>query len=87
MTDNQPSVIIVRDDEGRAHFTSPHSALAKKYAKPEVPEVPDAPEPPQQGDDLDTGAVDTGSGQRKRKAGTTGSAVRGSGEDQPESGR
>jgi hypothetical protein len=85
MEQDQPSVIIVRDEDGRPHWTGRTSETAKKYAKPEV-EVPDAPEPPAASDDLDTRTADTGPGERKRATGTTGGAARGSSPAEPEPG-
>ena len=49
MDDNQPSVITVRDDEGRLHFTSPHSDIAKRAAEREAAEAAQVPEPPRGG--------------------------------------
>lgn len=49
MTDDQPSVITVRDEEGRLHFTSPDSALAKRMAEVERAKAAEIPEPPRGG--------------------------------------
>ena|SRR6187455_1653818 len=49
MDDNQPSVITVRDEEGRLHFTSPDSELAKRAAEREAAEAAEIPEPPRGG--------------------------------------
>lgn len=49
MTDDQPSVIIVRDEEGRAHFTSPHSEIAKRAAAIEAAKAAKITEPPRGG--------------------------------------
>ncbi len=49
MEDNQPSVITVRDDEGRLHFTSPDSELAKRAHEREALKAAEVPEPPRGG--------------------------------------
>lgn len=49
MEDNQPSVITVRDEEGRLHYTSPDSELAKRAAERESPQAAQVPEPPRGG--------------------------------------
>src|SRR5687768_548561 len=49
MDDNQPSVITVRDEEGRLHFTSPDSELAKQAREREAAEATEVPEPPRGG--------------------------------------
>ena len=49
MTDNQPSVITVRDEEGRLHYTSPDSEVAKRAAAREANKAAEIPEPPRGG--------------------------------------
>lgn len=49
MTDNQPSVVIVKDEEGRVHWTSPDSEIAKRAAEAEAAKANQAPEPPRGG--------------------------------------
>lgn len=49
MEDNQPSVITVRDEEGRLHFTSPDSELAKRAREREAAQAAEVPEPPRGG--------------------------------------
>lgn len=49
MDDNQPSVIIVKDEEGRTHWTSPDSEIAKRAAEHEAAEAAQIPEPPRGG--------------------------------------
>lgn len=49
MEDNQPSVITVRDEEGRLHYTSPDSDLAKQAAEREAAQAAQIPEPPRGG--------------------------------------
>lgn len=49
MEENQPSVITVRDDEGRLHHTSPYSELAKRAREREAAEAAVVPEPPRGG--------------------------------------
>jgi hypothetical protein len=49
MDDNKPSVITVRDEEGRLHFTSPDSEIAKRAAEREAAEAAEIPEPPRGG--------------------------------------
>lgn len=49
MEETKPSVITVRDDEGRLHHTSPDSELAKRAAEREAAEAAKVPEPPRGG--------------------------------------
>jgi hypothetical protein len=49
MEENQPSVITVRDDDGRLHFTSPDSAIAKRAREREAEQASVIPEPPRGG--------------------------------------
>lgn len=49
MEDNKPSVITVRDEEGRLHFTSPDSEIAKRAAEREAARAAEVPEPPRGG--------------------------------------
>lgn len=49
MTDNQPSVVIVKDEEGRVHWTSPDSEIAKRAAEAEQAKAAQIPEPPRGG--------------------------------------
>lgn len=49
MTNNKPSVVIVRDDEGRVHWTSPDSEVAKRAAEREAAKADQIPEPPRGG--------------------------------------
>jgi len=49
MEDNQPSVIIVRDEHGVVHHTSPYSELAKRMAAVEQAKSAEIPEPPRGG--------------------------------------
>lgn len=49
MEENQPSVITVRDEDGRLHFTSPDSEIAKRAAEREAAQAADIPEPPRGG--------------------------------------
>lgn len=49
MTDNKPSVVIVRDEEGRVHWTSPDSEIAKRAAEAEAAKAAETPEPPRGG--------------------------------------
>ena len=84
MSEDQPSVIIVRDEDGRPRWTGRTSETAKKYAKPEEAEVPSATEPAAEGDDLNARTSDTGPGERKRATRSAGGAVRGSGPAEPE---
>lgn len=49
MTDNQPSVVIVKDEEGRVHWTSPDSDVAKRAAEAEAAKASQIPEPPRGG--------------------------------------
>jgi hypothetical protein len=49
MEDNKPSVITVRDEEGRLHHTSPDSEIAKRAAEREAAEAAEVPEPPRGG--------------------------------------
>lgn len=48
MTD-KPSVVIVRDEEGRVHWTSPDSEVAKRAAELEAARATEIPEPPRGG--------------------------------------
>lgn len=84
MDNDQPSVVIVRDDapayqpllvqvvdeNGVRHHTAFDSDLVKKYGvAPEDPKgVPGEAEVDAQGEDRDADDVDTGSGNRKPKA-------------------
>src|SRR5687767_12266320 len=56
MEENQPSVITVRDEEGRLHFTSPVSELAKQAREREAAEAAEVPEPPRGGAGSGVGA-------------------------------
>lgn len=49
MTENQPSVVIVKDEEGRVHWTSPDSDVAKRAAEAEAAKAAQIPEPPRGG--------------------------------------
>lgn len=49
MTDNQPSVVIVKDEEGRVHWTSPDSDVAKRAAEAAAAKAAQIPEPPRGG--------------------------------------
>lgn len=49
MTENQPSVVIVKDEEGRLHWTSPDSDVAKRAAESEAAKAAQIPEPPRGG--------------------------------------
>lgn len=67
---SQPLLVEVVDGDGARHWTAFDSELVKKYGlAPEDPKaVPSEAEVDTQGDDLDSGSGDVGSGDRKPKA-------------------
>lgn len=49
MEEIKPSVIMVRDEDGRLHYTSPDSEIAKRAAERAAAEAAQIPEPPRGG--------------------------------------